>query len=101
MYIWYRTNYLTVRGVIHWKPIATEVWHEAYALGAEIIFWPTQMTTPNFDVQTYARLYRYSIVAAGRPGDIVDVLGRSSNQAQNCSDHLPVVPFHNNTNSGE
>ena len=62
-----------------------EVWHEAYALGAEIVIWPTTMTTPNFDAQSYARLHRYSILAGGRPGDIVDVLGHSLNSAQVCN----------------
>ena len=61
-----------------------EVWHEAYALGAEVVLWPTTMTTPNFDSQSFARLYRYNVVAGGRPGDIVDVLGRSFNAAQVC-----------------
>lgn len=55
-----------------------------------MVFWPTTMTTPNFDVQTYARLYRYNIVAAGRPGDVIDSLGRSQNQAQACEDRVLV-----------
>ena len=35
--------------------------------------------------QSYARLFRYHIVASGRPGDVIDTLGHSSNQAQRCA----------------
>jgi predicted amidohydrolase len=42
-----------------------EVWHEAYALGARIVFWPSMMRTPDRDAISYARLLRVNIVANG------------------------------------
>lgn len=57
-----------------------ELWQEAYALGAEIVLWPTAMATPDRDMISLARAFRYSVVGCGHPGDIVDSTGRSVNQ---------------------
>ena len=53
-----------------------ELWHQAYAIGAQVVFWPSAMQTPDRDMISLARLYRYHIVANGYPGDIVNGLGR-------------------------
>jgi predicted amidohydrolase len=53
-----------------------ELWHQAYALGAQAVFWPSAMQTPDRDMISLARLYRYHIVANGYPGDIINGMGR-------------------------
>ena len=42
-----------------------EAWFGAYAMGAQIVFWPTVMGAPDRDVQSYARLFRFHVVACG------------------------------------
>jgi predicted amidohydrolase len=42
-----------------------EAWHGAYAMGAQIVFWPTVMGAPDRDVISYARLFRFHVVACG------------------------------------
>jgi predicted amidohydrolase len=42
-----------------------EAWYNAYALGAQIVFWPTVMGAPDRDVISYARLFRFHVVACG------------------------------------
>ena len=49
---------------------------EAYALGAQIVFWPSAMQTPDRDMISLARLFRYHIVGNGYPGDILNGMGR-------------------------
>ena len=53
-----------------------ENWHAAYALGAQVVFWPSMMQTPDRDMISLARLYRFHIVAHGYPGSIVNGTGR-------------------------
>ena len=53
-----------------------ELWHQAYALGAKVVFWPTMMTTPDRDAISHARMFRYHIVANGNPGQLLDTTGR-------------------------
>ena len=52
-----------------------ELWHQAYALGAQVVFWPSEMATPDRDMISLARLFRYHIVANGHPGAIIDSTG--------------------------
>ena len=42
-----------------------ELWHQAYALGAQIVFWPSMMATPDRDAISASRLFRYHVVANG------------------------------------
>eukprot|EP01052_Picozoa_sp_SAG31_P041985 SAG31_NODE_6525_length_1988_cov_1.174166_1_plen_651_part_01 len=42
-----------------------EAWYNAYALGAQIVFWPAEMGAPDRDVISYARLFRFHVVACG------------------------------------
>ena len=42
-----------------------ELWHQAYALGAKIVFWPSTMATPDRDAISAARLFRFHVVANG------------------------------------
>ena len=37
-----------------------EVWHQAYALGAQIVFWPSMMSTLDRDSVSMARAFRCS-----------------------------------------
>ena len=53
-----------------------ELWHQAYALGAQVVFWPSMMTTPDRDAISLSRLFRYHVVANGSPGAIHDPTGR-------------------------
>ena len=53
------------------------------------------MTTPNLDVQSYAWLYRYHIVATGRPGDVIDTLGRAVRQPSAKLLHTAAPPANN------
>ena len=53
-----------------------ELWHQAYALGAQIVFWPSAMQTPDRDMISLARLFRFHVVANGYPGSIVNTMGR-------------------------
>ena len=59
-----------------------EVWHQAYALGARIVFWPSMMSTPDRDTVTMARAFRYNVVANGSPGNILDTTGRPVNDTK-------------------
>jgi predicted amidohydrolase len=43
-----------------------ELWHQAYALGAQVVFWPSMMSTPDRDAISLSRLFRFHIVANGR-----------------------------------
>ena len=63
-----------------------ELWHQAYALGAQVVFWPSMMSTPDRDAISAARLFRYHIVANGwktygaprpyySPGTVLDTTG--------------------------
>ena len=42
-----------------------EAWFDAYAMGAQIVFWPTVMGAPDRDVISYSRLFRFHVVACG------------------------------------
>ena len=42
-----------------------ELWHQAYALGAQVVFWPSMMATPDRDAISASRLFRYHVVANG------------------------------------
>ena len=46
------------------------VWCQAYALGAQIVFWPSMMNTPDRDAISLARLFRVHIVCNGKPGEV-------------------------------
>ena len=52
-----------------------ELWHQAYALGAQVVFWPSMMATPDRDAMSLARLFRFHVVANGSPGAIHDPTG--------------------------
>ena len=54
-----------------------ELWHQAYALGAQVVFWPSMMSTPDRDAVSLARLFRFHIVSNGSPGNIHDTTGRA------------------------
>jgi predicted amidohydrolase len=78
-----------------------ELWHQAYALGAQVVFWPSAMQTPDRDMISLARLFRYHIVANGYPGDIVNGMGRQVDDfkalaggAQWCKDNPPMGDIH-------
>jgi predicted amidohydrolase len=55
-----------------------ELWHQAYALGAQVVFWPSMMSTPDRDAISLSRLFRFHIVSNGRPGNIHDTTVRSA-----------------------
>ena len=42
-----------------------EMWYQAYALGAQIMVWPTVMGAPDRDIISYARLFRFHVIACG------------------------------------
>ena len=57
-----------------------ELWHEAYALGAQLVVWPSAMnsyTDPS--APSYARLHQYYVAAVGQPGNIYTPVGQRSN----------------------
>merc|ERR1712110_589813 len=62
-----------------------EVWHQAYALGAQVVFWPSMMRTPDRDTISLARLFRFNIVANGKPGAILDSTGQVAYDMKNLS----------------
>eukprot|EP01047_Picozoa_sp_COSAG01_P060564 COSAG01_NODE_7442_length_3210_cov_15.798457_2_plen_169_part_00 len=54
-----------------------ELWHEAYALGAQLVVWPSAMnsyTDPS--APSYARLHQYYVAAVGQPGNMYAPTGR-------------------------
>jgi predicted amidohydrolase len=53
-----------------------EVWAEAAAMGAQIVFWPTDESTPDRNVNSYAAIHRYHYVGNGQPGGIFTDYGR-------------------------
>ena len=51
-----------------------ELWHEAYALGADAVIWPSAMnSTCDPTAPAYARLHQYHVVGVGY-GDIISPL---------------------------
>ena len=49
-----------------------ELWHQADALGTELLVWPSAMAMPDPTVYGYARVYRsFDIVGVGYPADFV------------------------------
>ena len=44
-----------------------ELWHQAYALGAQVVFWPSMMSTPDRDAISLSRLFRYHVVVRETP----------------------------------
>jgi predicted amidohydrolase len=66
-----------------------ELWHEAAALGAEVVVWPTTMalfgSNPYPELVAYTLTHRFSIVGCGRPGATLDISGKSVGAAPNCS----------------
>eukprot|EP00039_Didymoeca_costata_P009511 m.126203 g.126203 ORF g.126203 m.126203 type:complete len:144 (-) comp14510_c1_seq4:1626-2057(-) len=60
-----------------------ELWHEASALGAELIVWPTAMVTPDRVIIGHATSLRVPILACGHPGDVIGSDGVSLPQIRN------------------
>ena len=62
-----------------------ELWLEAWALGAEIVFWPSTMSVDFDDLVPYALTHRYNIVGCGRPGAVIDIAGATVSPPDNCT----------------
>ena len=62
-----------------------EIWHEADALGAEMVFWPSTMSVDFEELSAYAITHRYNIVACGRPGASLDIAGATVSGKANCT----------------
>ena len=52
-----------------------ELWHDAHALGAEIVFWPSAYGG-GMPLNAFAMLYHYYIVPVGS-GNIIDITGET------------------------
>jgi hypothetical protein len=48
-----------------------EVWAEAAAMGAKIVFFPTDLSMPDANANRYAAIHRYHYVGNGQPGMVV------------------------------
>eukprot|EP00039_Didymoeca_costata_P012228 m.175328 g.175328 ORF g.175328 m.175328 type:complete len:412 (-) comp15422_c0_seq8:895-2130(-) len=57
-----------------------ELWHQAEALGADIVVWPSAMATPDPSTFGYARIHQYDIVCIGAPGNIMTRRGIPNSQ---------------------
>ena len=63
-------------------PVFSQAWYEAYALGAKIVFFPTDLSMPDRNADNYAKIYRYSIVGNGQPGGIYTDYGTPANDTR-------------------
>ena len=52
-----------------------ELWHQAAALGADVIAWPSTMVTPDPTARAYAALHKLHILATGFPGEVIGPAG--------------------------
>jgi len=53
-----------------------ELWHEAYALGSELVVWPSAMNSSSDpSAPSYARLHQYHVAGVGTPGTVYQPTG--------------------------
>jgi hypothetical protein len=53
-----------------------ELWHEAYALGSELVVWPSAMNSSSDpSAPSYARLHQYYVAGVGTPGTVYEPTG--------------------------
>jgi|EP01043_Picozoa_sp_COSAG02_P109854 hypothetical protein len=59
-----------------------QAWYEAYAMGAKIVFFPTDLSMPDRNANNYAKIFRYNIVGNGQPGGIYTDYGTPANDTR-------------------